>query len=188
MIRIIAFGMILISFQLFGQAEKPVRWELSTNLTFASENNLGSKGLILANELDYFLTPQVSLSAHSGFFRSFPWFPDYRPGDFFIISSFITGLRINHTIRFNNDRNFVKVSGGIDYFNTYEAIFQDFNAQQQAYQYTKLERVSDIGYDLSLEGGGQLSDKISLGLCLQIYSYQIFGDIITLGPKVHIKL
>jgi hypothetical protein len=39
----------------------------------------------------------------------------------------------------------------------------------------------DLSYHISLEGGGKISDKVSIGLVLDIFSYQIFGDITTLG-------
>jgi hypothetical protein len=176
----------LSPFFLLAQIDTVRTWEVSTAFSYGSENNYGNPGFMLTNEVGYNFYRQISASAKVGFFHSMPWFS---PEDaFFSYSSFVIGVNLNHTARFNKNRNFVKISAGLNYVHSYNLIAQDIDPLTSYYNRAQVETVSKLGYNLSLEGGGKLSEKIAMGLVLQIYSYQIFGDIIVIGPNIHFKL
>jgi hypothetical protein len=171
---------------LLAQMDTVRPWEISTAFSYGSENNYGNPGFMLTNEAEYNFLRKMSASAKVGFFHSMPWF---RPDDaFFSYSSLVIGGNLNHTTRFNNNKNFVKVSAGLNYVHSFNLIARDIDPRTSYYNRAQVETVSKLGYNLSLEGGGKLSEKVSMGLLLQIYSYQIFGDIIVLGPNIHFKL
>lgn len=88
----------------------------------------------------------------------------------------------NHTTLFNRGKNFVKICVGLPYFNT-RSLYKDGNPIR-----THMDNASKLGYGLSIEGGGKLSEKVSIGLALDVYSYYIFGDITVIGTNLHFKL
>jgi len=179
--------LILAPISLFGQNESQKKtWEISTAFSYGSENNWGNPGFMLTNEVQYNLYRQISVSARVGFFHSIPWFGF--PDTYSSSSSLLAGVHLNHTARFNKNRNFVKASAGLNYIHSSSLLAQDVDPRSLYYNRAQVETVSKLGYYLSLEGGGKLSNKISMGLMLQIYSSQIFGDIIVIGPNIHFKL
>lgn len=159
-------------------------WEISTSMAFGSENNIGNPGFMLTSECDYFFHKSFSVSARVGFFHSITTKMPFDQSTTFLsnFSALTAGMYLNHINRFA--RNYVRVSAGGAYFHS-DTFYQDGSSMRID---TNVEVVSKLGYGLSLEGGREVSDKISLGLILQIYSYQIFGDLITLGVNAHFKL
>lgn len=183
--RILFLIFLLPTFS-FAQKDSINSLEFSTAFSYGSENNYGNPGFMLTNEIQYNFYQQLSVSTKVGFFHSMPWF---RPSDTYLsYSSLLAGIHLNHTVWFNKNRSFVKTSIGVDYVHSSNLVAQDLNSQSSYYDRAQVETVSKVGYGLSLEGGGRLSNKLSLGLMLQIYSFQIFGDIIVIGPNVRFKL
>jgi hypothetical protein len=131
---------------------------------------------MLTVDYSYRFHKAISTSARIGFFYSIG---QYEQPFYSSFSAISPGLYLNHIVRFSEDKSFVRTSAGIAYFNSY-AYWEDSN--------THTEIISKLGYGLSLEGGGRVSEKVDLGLLLSIYSYQIFGDIIVLGVNAHFRL
>lgn len=183
--------LIVSAFFLFGliyfskaQSFEP-NWIMSISFSYGSENNIGNPGFMLTNEIERMLSKKISVSGRVGFFHSMPWFNP--PDSFYGYSSLIAGAHINHSNFFNKGQNFVKVSAGLDYVHSYEFVAFELD-QNGFYNSTTVDPISKFGYGLSLEGGGKLSEKASLSLIVQIYSFQIFADIFVIGPKIQIKL
>ncbi|MBL7859834.1 MAG: hypothetical protein JNJ65_01650 [Cyclobacteriaceae bacterium] len=175
----------LVSIQTsFCQIEEKKSWEISTSISVGSENNIGNPGFMLTSECEYFFFKAFSVSTKVGFFHSVTSNTSSFPNTDFLsnFSALTGGLYINHTNRFS--KNYVRVSAGGAYFHS-DAFYQSGSSTQVT---SHIQVVSKLGYGLSLEGGREVSDKISLGLILQIYSYQIFGDISTIGVNTHFKL
>lgn len=159
------------------------RWEISTALSYGSENNLGNGGFMLRNDYEYLFHRTISASIRVGFFHSHP---NKFNNELFksTFSGLTAGLYLNHIAVFNGDKNFVKISAGPAYFNT-RSLYQDGNPLDIR---THVDVASKLGYGLSLEGGGRVSDKVSIGLVVDIYSYNIFGDITVIGTNIQFKL
>ncbi|GIL24477.1 MAG: hypothetical protein BroJett042_29900 [Bacteroidota bacterium] len=158
-------------------------WEVSTTLSYGSENNLGNGGFMLRNEYEYLFHRTISASIRVGFFHSHPAkFSDEPFKRTF--SGLTAGVYLNHTAVFNQDKNFVKVSAGPAYFNT-RSLYQDGSLLDIR---THMDNASKLGYGLSLEGGGSLSEKVAIGLAVDVYSYDIFGDITVVGVNIHFNL
>lgn len=158
-------------------------WEISTSFSYGSENNIGNPGFMLTTEYERILTNTLSVSGRVGFFYSMPWF--HMDDDFLSFGCLSAGLYLNHTSRFNEGRSYVRLSGGFSYFHstshiTHEAVTGTFE--------TITEVLSKPGYGLSLEGGKFISERFGLGGYLQIYSYQIFGDITVLGVNARFRI
>ncbi|HMR57436.1 MAG TPA: hypothetical protein PLM56_07410 [Cyclobacteriaceae bacterium] len=163
--------------------EHSKRWEISTVLSYGSENDLGNGGFMLRNDYEYLFHKTISASVRVGFFHSHPSRFNNEPFKR-TFSGLTGGLYLNHTAIFNSERNFVKASAGLAYFNT-RSLYQDGNPLDVR---THVDVASKLGYGLSLEGGGRLSEKVALGLALDVYSYYIFGDITVIGANLHFKL
>jgi hypothetical protein len=162
---------------LIAQRDSLRTWEISTSISYGSENNYGNPGLMLVNNYEYHFSKLFSSSYQIGFFHSLPLF--HPSGFYYSFSSFQTGFFINHYSRFGEGKKFVRTSAGINYFHAnYLSVASN----------TETESISKLGYGLSLEGGAYISKKTALGLCLNIYSFQIFGDIIVLGLNTRFKL
>lgn len=162
------------------------KWRFITSLSYGSENNVGNPGFMLTNEVGYRFHKNLEVSARLGFFNSMPWF--HFDQDYLAFSCLTPGVFITHTARFSENKNFVRVSAGACYFRTNSVILYDFDPRFSRYNRADNNSIDRFGLGLSIEGGGRLSQKIDLTFLLQIYSYEIFGDIIVLGPNLHIKL
>jgi hypothetical protein len=158
-------------------------WEISTSFSYGSENSIGNPGFMLTSEYERFVSSSISVSGRIGFFYSVGGynFDD----DFLSFGCLSAGLYLSHISRFNEGRSYVRLSGGLSYFHstshiTYEAVTGTFE--------TITEVLSKPGYGLSLEGGKFISERFGLGGYLQIYSYQIFGDITVLGVNARFRI
>lgn len=177
-------GLILIpTLGLCQTTEHSKRWEISTAISYGSENDLGNGGFMLRNDFEYLFHRTISGSIRVGFFHAHPGRFTYESHKR-TFSGLTGGLYLNHIARFNQERNFVKASAGLAYFNT-RSLYQDGNPLDIR---THVDIASKLGYGLSLEGGGRLSGKVSIGLALDVYSYYIFGDITVIGTNLHFKL
>ena len=152
-------------------------WNISTSFSYGSENNIGNPGFMLTTEYARFVSKSLSVSGRIGVFYSMPWF--HMDDDFLSFACLSAGAYVSHTARFNEDRSFVRVSGGLSYFHSTSFIEPNFN---------QTEVISKLGYGLSLEGGRFISERFALGGLLQIYSYQIFGDIVVLGVNARFRV
>jgi hypothetical protein len=161
------------------------KWRFSTSFSYGSENNVGNPGFMLTNEINYRLYKSLEISGRVGLFHSMPWFQVDQ--NFRAFSSLATGVFFHHTKRFAGGAKFVRVSAGGCYFRT-NSVGLFFDPPSNRYNRADNNSVDRFGLGLSLEGGGRLSPKIDLALLLQIYSFEIFGDIIVLGPNLHIRL
>ena len=180
---VLAILILIPAISLCQTSDHVKQWEISTALSYGSENNLGNGGFMLRNDYEYLFHKTISASIRIGFFHAHP--SRFNDEPFKRTFSGLTGgLYLNHTARFNKNKNFVKVSAGLAYFNT-RSLYQDGSPQDIR---THVDIASKLGYGLSIEGGGRLSEKVSLGLALDVYSYYIFGDIIVIGPNIHFKL
>lgn len=170
----------------FAQQDKPNHWEISTSFSVGSENNIGNPGFMLTSEGEYFFHKALSVSSKIGFFHSVTTKEkfDANSTTTFLsnFSALTAGLYLNHTNRFG--KNYVQVSAGGAYFHS-NTFYQDGSSTQVN---TTVQVVGKIGYGLALEGGRSVSEKVGLGLTIQVYSYQIFGDIITIGLNSHFRL
>lgn len=176
MMRAITLLILVIAYPLAAQTGDG-KWAISTGFSYGSENNWGNPGLMILNEYEYRFSRSLSVGARIGLFHSLPLFiPD---GFYFQYSSLSLGTYLNHTTNFNRNRNFVRLSAGPSYFH-----YNYLAAGSQA----EYDAASRFGYGLGLEGGGNLSEKVSMGLMLNIYSYHIFGDIIVVGINGHFRL
>lgn len=106
-----------------------------------------------------------------------PWF--HIDDNFVSFGCLSAGMYLNHTARFAEGRNYVRLAGGLSYFHS--TSFIEPNCIQT-------EVISKFGYGLSLEAGGAISTNFALGGLLQIYSYQIFGDIMVVGVNARFRL
>lgn len=179
---------LMIPYELLSQKDSTRGWEVSTAFSFGSANNVGDPGLILTSNYEYYFHQNLSVSAQAGFFHSFLTVNDYGLQNPIYINTFsaiTAGIYLNHTARFNQNRNFVKVSAGPAYFHSI-SIYQDDAFNQSPY--THYDVASRLGFGLSMEGGGKVSEKVSLGLVLIVYSYYIFGDITVLGVNAHFNM
>ena len=159
------------------QSDEPQRWEVSTALAYGSENNYGNPGFMVINEYEYLFRGGLSASGKLTAFHSVPWF--HPEGFTFSFSGLSAGAYLNYTTRFNVAKNFVKFSAGPGYFHSNSMVI-DSNTTAESY--------GRFGYGLGLEGGSKVGEKVSLGLLLNIYSYDIFGDIIVIGCNAHFRL
>lgn len=187
--RFIFVGLILtLPLGLQAQKDSVKGWEVSTAFLFGSANNVGDAGLMLINNYEYYFHPNISVAAQLAFFHSFVTVSNY-PGDPYTwintFDAFTTGIYLNHTARFNGNRNFVKFSAGPAYFHSvsYDGYLAPYHRAEVDYDFA-----NRLGFGLMLEGGGKISDRLSLGLLLNVDSYYIFGDITVLGVNAHFNL
>ncbi len=158
-------------------------WEISTSFSFGSENSIGNPGFMLTTEYERAVTSSISISGRMGFFYSVGGynFDD----DFLSFGCLAAGVYLNHTARFNEDRSYVRLSGGISYFHSTSHII--YESSPGSFR-GETEVLSEPGYGLSLEAGKFISERFGLGGLLQIYSYQIFGDITVLGVNARFRI
>jgi hypothetical protein len=168
----------------FAQASDS-KWRFTTSFSYGSENNVGNPGFMLTNEMSYRFYKTLELSGRVGLFHSMPWFQFDQ--NFRAFSSLATGVFFHHTKRFAGGAKFVRVSAGGCYFRT-NSVGLFFDPQSNRYNRADNNSVNRFGVGLSVEGGGRLSQKIDLTFLLQVYSFEIFGDIIVVGPNLHIRI
>lgn len=180
--KLLCLLLLILPSCLLGQSVKTTNrmWEISTSFSYGSENNIGNPGFMLTSEYERFVSKRFSVSGRIGFFYSMPWFHIDDLGNGFTSYGCLSGgVYLNHTARFAEDRNYVRLSGGLSYFHSTSFIEPN---------YIQTEVISKFGYGLSLEGGRFVSQKVALGGLLQIYSYEIFGDITVLGVNARFRL
>lgn len=169
-------------------------WSSTSNLSFGSENNVGNSGILFKQEMGKKISSGFMLSAHISIFHSLPKINKEPSGDKSQFSAFWTGLNINHLTRFGAEKNFVKLSGGLFYANTtLTYVGVSSYIPDQTGNLILVERMvrdynSRLGYYVGISGGRQISDKVSLGLILDIYSMEIFAEVTTLGVLATIRI
>ena len=114
---IFAVLILIPTISLCQTTEHGKRWEISTALSYGSENDLGNGGFMLRNDYEYLFHKTISTSVRVGFFHAHPGRFNNEPFKR-TFSGLTGGLYLNHTARFNSERNFVKASAGLAYFNT----------------------------------------------------------------------
>lgn len=172
---------LVSSYSLFAQVSDS-KWRLANSVSYGKENNIGNTGFMVTNDLSFNFHKNLSVSARVGIFHSIGRQPE------FSFSAISGGFYLNHMVVFDKALKFVRASAGFGYFQTNSIVLTEqllpFNIYNRAYRYS----VARFGYGLGLEGGGRISERVDISLFIQIYSYEIFGDIITIGPNIHIKL
>jgi hypothetical protein len=168
-IRIV--GCLLLANAAWGQNGGKKNWELSSALSYGSENNMGHYGFGIANRLTFHFHRTLSGSAE---FMVFSSIPSAYPGQYSAVSG---GLLVNHTASFKEGRRFVRASAGVAHL---VSTMSGYGPDDGNSAYPALL--------MNLEGGGNISDKVSMGLTISTFTSQIFGEIIMLGVNFSVRL
>ncbi|MBX2895282.1 MAG: hypothetical protein KF856_09730 [Cyclobacteriaceae bacterium] len=184
---------IYVNFGYTQESKFQKKWDFSGRISFGSENNYGNPGLLFQTNLNYQFHKTISTTGALGFFHSLPELNKEPGAELSTFSAAFIGFNLMHTAVFNQNKNYVKIQGGALLINT-SSIYRNltltaFDEFGNPFQYVvpKQEVLTKVGYHVGMLGGANLSEKVSFGLSLDIYSYQIFGDIVTIGIDLGYK-
>ncbi|MBX2900852.1 MAG: hypothetical protein KF775_14465 [Cyclobacteriaceae bacterium] len=165
------------------------KWTISMDFSFGSENNIGNPGFLYQLCGERSLKKNFSMVSGLGGFHSVPALNKEPNGRKSTFGNLYFYQGIAHSTWFNHNRNFVKIGASLLVANlTYSYLERSFttyddNGTPVTTEVIKFENSTRLGYHLGLSGGSRISNLSTLGLCLDIHSYQIFGDILVVGLR-----
>lgn len=168
---------------------------LSSTLSIGSENNIGYSGLFFKNSFFKEIAKNVATGPSVSFFHAIPSWSIEPGAQERSFSAFNFGIDILHNQKFGNDKKYVLMGVGAGVINSIilrqgpgVEVFDMNGRYVTTYSPHIKETFTEMSLHVFLEGGGRVSDRVSLGLVIDVYSYHIFGDITVLGINTKVKL
>lgn len=195
--RPLLLTLLLVIFQISASsqdAQSLSNRDFSLGLSYGIGGGGATPGFLIQINGAFSLKKNFSFVSGLGGFHSVPSLSKEPNGNKNTFGSLFIYQGIAHTTWFDNNKKFVRIGADLLLTNFTSSFFErsfttfDGAGNPITTEIIKFENSTQLGYHITVNGGSRISDKSSIGLSLDIFSYEIFGDIIVAGLKFSYQL